>query len=58
MFLAGLGHESCGFTPLRTALADFGAWRDGELLAVGGVIGGALDVLREADAVPVAGMSA
>lgn len=58
VFLAGLGHESCGFTPLRTAFADFGVQRGDDLLRAGGVIAGALDVLRAAGAVPVAGLSA
>lgn len=52
IFVAGLGHESCGFTPLRTGLAEFRRgrgrpWLDAAAHA-GGVVAGALAVCAAA----------
>ena len=62
VFVGGIGHESCGFTPLRTALDQFHVGRGAEWLRGaaqgGGVVGGALAVLTEADFVAVPGLSA
>ena len=60
--MGGIGHESCGFTPLRTALDQFHVGRGTEWLRgaaqAGGVVGGALAVLAEADLEAVPGLSA
>jgi microcystin degradation protein MlrC len=58
VFVGGIGHESCGFTPLRTALGDFQVLRGDQLLRAGGVLAGALAALRAEGAVPVPGLSA
>jgi len=62
IFIGGIGHESCTFTPLRTGLGQFGVARGTEWLqAASGarsVAGGILHVLQAAGLQPVPGLSA
>jgi microcystin degradation protein MlrC len=62
VFLAGIRHESCGFTSLRTTLADFRVQRGASLLQGsphgGGELDGALGVLHAAGANVVPGLLA